>query len=173
MTDESPANAGRAAAPKAVRSEIEKLYRDHGHAVLRRARRLLRNDDDAHDVMQDVFLAIFKRPDQFEARSSIATYLYSATTHACLNRLRDGKNRTRLVAIEAAGASSRAPAVAAESALACEILAALSPDEAALAVYLFCDELTHDEIAGLLGCSRRHVGDLASRLRRRIMERVA
>ena len=33
----------------------------------------------------------------FEARSSIATYLYSAATHACLNRLRDGKNRRRLL----------------------------------------------------------------------------
>jgi RNA polymerase sigma factor (sigma-70 family) len=152
---------------------IEKLYRQHGHAVLRRARRLLHNDDDARDVMQDVFLAIFKHPEQFEARSSIATYLYSATTHACLNRLRDGKNRTRLVAIEAAGASGRASPIAADAALACEILSQLSPDDAALAIYLFCDELTHDEIAGLLGCSRRHVGDLATRLRRRIMERVA
>lgn len=152
---------------------IERLYRDHGHAVIRRARRLLRNDDDARDVLQDVFLAMFKQPDQFEARSSIATYLYAATTHACLNRLRDGKTRTRLVAIEAAAASGRASPAATSSALACEILSVLSPEDAALAVYLFCDELTHDEIAGLLGCSRRHVGDLASRLRRRIMERVA
>jgi RNA polymerase sigma-70 factor (ECF subfamily) len=152
---------------------IEKLYRDHGHAVLRRARRLLRNDDDANDVLQDVFLSMFRQPEQFEARSSVATYLYAATTHACLNRLRDGKTRTRLVAIEAAAASGRASPAATSSALACEILSALSPEDAALAVYLFCDELTHDEIAGLLGCSRRHVGDLASRLRRRIMERVA
>jgi RNA polymerase sigma factor (sigma-70 family) len=152
-------------------SEIEKLYRDHGHAVLRRARRLLRNDDDARDVVQDVFLAMFKQ--QFEARSSVATYLYAATTHACLNRLRDGKTRTRLVAIEAAASTGRASPTAPTAALACEILSALSPDDAALAVYLFCDELTHDEIAGMLGCSRRHVGDLASRLRRRIMERVA
>ena len=154
-------------------SVLEQLYRDHGHAVLRRAKRLLRDEDDARDIVQDVFLDIFRHPESFEARSSIATYLYSATTHACLNRLRDGRNRTRLVAIETAGRMTQAPARGETRALACEILAALPADEAALAIYLFCDELTHEVAAGLLGCSRRHVGDLASQLRRRIMERVA
>ena len=152
---------------------LDKLYREHGHAVLRRARRLLRNDDDARDVMQDVFLYIFKNPERFDARSSIATYLYAATTHACLNRIRDGKTRTQLVAIEHAGRSSLAPATGELRALACEILAELTDEEAALAVYLYCDELTHEEIAELFGWSRRHVGNLATRLRRRVMERVA
>jgi RNA polymerase sigma-70 factor (ECF subfamily) len=152
---------------------IEQLYRDHGHLVMRRAQRLLRNEDDARDVLQDVFLDMFRNPERYEERSSIATYLYAAATHACLNRLRDGRNRTRLLAIETAGASGKSSAKSEDRALALEILAKLSEDDAALAVYLFCDELTHDEIAALFGCSRRHVGDLAGRLRRRIMERVA
>src|SRR4029077_8356969 len=125
------------------------------------------------DVLQDVFLDMFRNPERYEERSSIATYLYAAATHACLNRLRDGRNRTRLLAIETAGASGKSSAKSEDRALALEILAKLSDDDAALAVYLFCDELTHDEIAALFGCSRRHVGDLAGRLRRRIMERVA
>jgi RNA polymerase sigma-70 factor (ECF subfamily) len=152
---------------------IDRLYREHGHVVFRRARRLLRNEADALDVVQDVFLELFREPEKFEARSSAATYLYAVATHACLNRLRDGKTRTRLVAIEAAGAGRQAPAHGENRALASEILASLSDEDAALAVYLYCDELTHDEVAALLGCSRRTVGDLAARLRRRIMERVA
>jgi RNA polymerase sigma factor (sigma-70 family) len=150
---------------------LDELYRAHGHAVLRRARRLLRNDEDARDVLQDVFLDLYRRPGQFEERSSMATYLYAAATHACLNRIRDGKNRTRLIAIEQR--TSSAPARSETRALACEILSRLTDDDAALAVYLYCDELTHDEIAGLLGCSRRHVGDLAKALKKRIEERVA
>jgi RNA polymerase sigma-70 factor (ECF subfamily) len=152
---------------------IEQLYREHGHAVFRRARRLMRDADDAWDIVQDVFLAIHRDPGRFEARSSVATYLYAATTHACLNRIRDGKNRARLVAIEAAGQVRPVTVRGETRTLACEILSGLSDDDAALAVYLFVDELTHDEIADLLGCSRRHVGDLANRLRRRIQERVA
>ena len=154
---------------------LAKLYREHGHVVYRRARRLLRNDDDARDVVQDVFVELFRHPERFEARSSLVTYLYAAATHAALNRLRDGRNRTRLLAIEAASAGQERQATASGEtrALACELLAGLSADDAALAVYLYCDELTHDEAADLLGCSRRHVGDLATRLRRQIMERVA
>lgn len=150
---------------------LDEIYREHGHAVLRRARRMLRDEDDARDVVQDVFLDLHRHPERFAARSSLATYLYAAATHACLNRIRDGKNRARLVAIETTPAS--APARSDTRALALEILAGLSDDDAMLAIYLYCDELTHDEIAALLGCSRRHVGDLAIRLRRRVMERVA
>ena len=152
---------------------LEQLYRDHGHAVLRRARRLLRSEDDARDVVQDVFLEIFRNPASFESRSSIATYLFAAATHACLNRIRDGRTRTRLVAIHAAGKARVDPARGEARAFAAEILAGLSDSDAELALYLYCDELTHDEVADLLGCSRRHVGDLAARLRQQIMERVA
>ncbi len=153
--------------------ELDRLYREHGHVVLRRARRLLRSDEDARDVVQDVFLDIFRNPGRFEARSGIATYLYAAATHACLNRIRDGKTRTRLLAIEGSGRSAQIAARGESCTLATEILAGLSEDEAALAVYLYCDELTHEEIAELGGCSRRHVGDLANRLRTRIAALLA
>jgi RNA polymerase sigma factor (sigma-70 family) len=153
-----------------LRRRTEELYRAHGHAVLRRARRLLGDSDDAHDVMQDVFLDIYRNGDRFSGRSSVATYLYSMTTHACLNRLRNGRTRTRLVAIEVSGGTGMSPALAESRALAHQILAALSPEDAELAVYLYADELTHDEVAALLGCSRRHVGDLARRLQEKIAD---
>lgn len=151
--------------------ELDQLYREHGHAVLRRARRILRNDEDARDVVQDVYLALC-RDDKFAGKSGIATYLYAAATHACLNRIRDGKNRTRLLEIRTARSDAE-HATAETTTLATETLQQLTPAEAELAIYLYCDELTHDEIADLFGCSRRHVGDLAMRLRRRIMERAA
>ncbi|HET9993651.1 MAG TPA: sigma-70 family RNA polymerase sigma factor [Kofleriaceae bacterium] len=153
--------------------ELDKVYRDHGHAVLRRAKRMLRDDEDARDVVHDVYLELLRNADRFEARSSIATYLYAAATHACLNRLRDGRNRRRLLEVRTAAGERSTSAQAEPHALALEILNGLDADDAALAVYLYCDELTHDEIAELFGCSRRHVGDLAMRLRRRIMERAA
>jgi len=153
--------------------ELDKLYREHGHAVLRRARRLLRDDEDARDVVHDVYLDLLRNADRFQGRSSLATYLYAAATHACLNRLRDGKNRRRLLEIRTAAGARSTSAQAEPQTLATEILQSLDAEDAALAVYLYCDELTHDEIAELFGCSRRHVGDRAMRLRQRIMERAA
>jgi RNA polymerase sigma factor (sigma-70 family) len=154
------------------RAEIDAIYRDHGHLVLRRARRLLRNDDDARDVMQDVFVELARRGGEFAGRASITTYLYSMTTHACLNWLRNRRTRARLLRWYRPG-PREIPARAEGRALAVEVLTRLSPDDAALAIYLHCDELTHDEIAALRGCSRRHVGDLAARLRRQLEEKFA
>jgi RNA polymerase sigma-70 factor (ECF subfamily) len=154
------------------RGEIEALYRAHGHAVYRRALRLLQNEDDARDVLHDVFVELQRKGERFEGKSSIATYLYSMTTHACLNWLRNRRTRARLLAGYRPGPEF-IPARGERRALAVELLAQLSPDDAALAIYLHCDELTHDEIAALRGCSRRHVGDLAARLQRQLQEKVA
>jgi RNA polymerase sigma factor (sigma-70 family) len=155
-----------------ARAEVEAIYRRHGHAVLRRALRLLQNEDDARDVLHDVFLELHRNGARFAGKSSVMTYLYSMTTHACLNRLRDHRTRTRLLALYPPGPAVD-PARGEGRALAVELLTALPPDDAALAIYLHCDELTHDEIAALRGCSRRHVGDLAARLQRRIEEQFA
>lgn len=154
------------------RSEIEALYRAHGHAVYRRALRLVQNEEDARDIMHDVFVELRLKGERFDGRSSIATYLYSMTTHACLNWLRNRRTRARLLAgyrPDPAFIPARGEGVA----LAVELLALLSPDEAALAIYLHCDGLTHSELAALRGCSRRHVGDLVARLQRRLQEEVA
>jgi RNA polymerase sigma-70 factor (ECF subfamily) len=154
------------------RGEIEALYRAHGHAVYRRALRLLQNEDDARDVMHDVFVELQRKGERFDGRSSIATYLYSMTTHACLNWMRNRRKRARLLVGYRPGPEF-IPARGEGRALAVELLALLSPDDAALAIYLHCDELTHGEIAALRGCSRRHVGALAARLQRRLQEEVA
>ena len=76
---------------------IEEVYRAHGHVVLRRARQILHSEAEAEEVMQGLFTSLLHRPGQFRGESSITTFLYAATTHRCLNRLRDKKNRARLV----------------------------------------------------------------------------
>jgi RNA polymerase sigma-70 factor (ECF subfamily) len=149
---------------------IDELYRRHGHLVYRRARWLLGNDDDARDVTQDVFLKLHADGSRFAGRSSVVTYLYSVTTHACLNRLRTARTRARLLGVEAERWARTANATTEARTLAREVLAALSEDEAALAVYLYCDELSHSEIGQLLGYTGRHVWNLAQRLAQRIKD---
>src|SRR4051812_368461 len=45
-----------------------------------------------------------------------------------------------------------------------DLLSRLPDRLAEVAVYYYVDEMTHAEIAGILGCSRRHVGDILQRL---------
>src|SRR5688572_26052095 len=73
------------------------VYQRHAPAVFRRARQILGNAADAREIVQDVFLSLFEAPHQFRGKSSLSTFLYSATTHACLNRVRNQRNRERLI----------------------------------------------------------------------------
>lgn len=67
--------------------DIESLYRTHGPMVLRRCRRLLRDEGRAVDAMHDVFVEILKRKGDLHGEAP-AALLLTVATHVCLNRLR-------------------------------------------------------------------------------------
>jgi RNA polymerase sigma-70 factor (ECF subfamily) len=152
-----------------VALDVEAMYRNYGHSVLRRARQILANDADAAEVLQEIFANLVARPSQFDGRSAPSTFLYSVTTHACLARLRDGKNRMRLLDEQVKPWTSdvdpRAPDVVA---MVRAELAQLPEEEARAAVYYHLDGMSHAEISEVLGCSRRHVGHLLERVEKRV-----
>jgi RNA polymerase sigma-70 factor (ECF subfamily) len=150
------------------------MYRRHVGSVFRRARQMLGNDADAEEVVHDVFLSLFERPAQFGGRSSVATFLWAATTHACLTRLRNERTRARLLRErEAPLPSDVAKGLSAEDWVALRArLAALPPPLADVAVYYYLDELTQDEIALVVGCSRSHVGNLLKQIQRQAQDGV-
>ena len=147
--------------------QLAAIYRRHGPSVFRRARQMLGVEADAHEIVQEVFLSLVERPEQYRGNSSVTTFLYSATTHACLNRLRNAKTRERLRRerlIESALEEGRG-GLSAEQLLMLQQAVETMPDELAqVAMYYLVDGLTHQEIARLLSCSRRHVGNLLARL---------
>lgn len=146
-------------------AEIEIAYRAHGHHVLRRATLILGNESDAREVLQEVFLSLVDHPEQFSAQSALSTWLYSATVHRCWNRLRDERNRARLLA----GRSDALPlprhlASPEHAAQLRQLLARLPIELAQVAVYQLADEMSQDEIAEAMGCSRRQVRKLLEQL---------
>jgi RNA polymerase sigma factor (sigma-70 family) len=157
----------------ALVSLIEAAYRQHGHLVLRRARRLLGNEQEAREILQDVFASLLGEPAQLDGKGPMVGWLYGATTHACLNRIRDRKNRLRLLDTHVAPLQQESVAASAEHALLTrELLAQLPGDLAQVAVHYYSDEMTHEEIARVMGCSRRHVGNLLERLKAALSDRM-
>jgi RNA polymerase sigma-70 factor, ECF subfamily len=151
---------------------LEQLYRSHGVAVLRRAWQLLGNEQEAQDVLQDVFTSLLRHPEQFAGRSSPMTFLYAMTTNCALGRLRRQGTQSRL--LQAQHAAAEEPWSAGPEALV-ELrhsLASLPEELAQVAVYYHIDELTQDEIAVVMGCSRQWVGKLLQRLREPELQRV-
>jgi RNA polymerase sigma-70 factor, ECF subfamily len=143
---------------------LDDVYRKYGHSVLRRARALLGNEADANEVLQEVFASLVDRPAQFEGRSSVATWLYSVTTHGCLNRLRNERTRRGILEAHGAALEDKTSEDPERHAMLRQLLASLPAPLADVAAYRYLDGMTHDEIAALLDCSRRHVGDLLERM---------
>lgn len=142
-------------------AEIERLYRTHGHLVLRRARALLGNEHDAHEALQEVFAGLVRAPRSLDGVRSVVAWLYGATTHHCLKQLRGRR-------VEARASERSVPAVPGrpwgEAAAEVRSLLARLPEEVAAAlVYHHLDGMSHAEVAEVLGCSRRKVGYLLER----------
>jgi RNA polymerase sigma factor (sigma-70 family) len=149
--------------------DLGALYRSYGHSVLRRARSILGSDADAKDVLHEIFAGLVSRPEQFSGKSAPSTFLYAAATNACLARLRDHKNRVRLLAEHVEPWTTEVdPRTPDTRVLVRAMLAELPEDEARAAVYYHLDGMSHAEIAEVLGCSASHVGNLLARTTERL-----
>ena len=60
--------------------------------VLRRCRQLLRDEDEARDATQDVFVRLIERRHELDARYP-SSLLYRIATNVCLNRIPDRGRR--------------------------------------------------------------------------------
>jgi RNA polymerase sigma-70 factor (ECF subfamily) len=140
-----------------TRPEIEVLYRRHGPMVLRRARALLGDEASARDALQEVFVRALQAEDTFRGEASPTTWLYRVTTNLCLNRLRDEARRRAILSER--GAEPGRPVDAELRTTLARLLDRISPDLCEVAVYYYLDQMSHEEIAAVLGVSRRTVGN--------------
>jgi RNA polymerase sigma-70 factor (ECF subfamily) len=62
--------------------------RQHAPGIYRFTLRLMRNDSEAEDVMQETFLNAFKGISRFDGRSELRTWLYRIAYNAAMVRLR-------------------------------------------------------------------------------------
>lgn len=66
----------------------ESLIRSEGGRMLAVARRLLRNEEDARDAVQEAFLGAFRNLEKFEGQSKLSTWLHRIVVNAALMKLR-------------------------------------------------------------------------------------
>lgn len=70
--------------------DVRGYYEKYAPMVLRRCRFLLRNEEEALDIMQDVFVRLLKSESQLKHQAP-SSLLYTMATNLCLNRLRRKK----------------------------------------------------------------------------------
>ena len=68
---------------------LEALYDRYGRAAYSLARRILTEETLAQDVVQEVFLSLWRNADRFDAgRGTVATYVLSMTHHRAVDVVR-------------------------------------------------------------------------------------
>ena len=72
--------------------DVEHYYRTYGPMVLRRCRRLLNNEQEAVDAMQDVFVQVIHHQGRL-VPDAASRLLYRIATNGCLNRLRSRRRK--------------------------------------------------------------------------------
>ena len=74
------------------RMAFSKLYEAYAPMVYRRCMFLLKDDAEAKDMVQNVFVRLFERSESLDL-SQPSSLLWNTATRLCLNRIRDKKRR--------------------------------------------------------------------------------
>ena len=90
MHDEDTLLAGLRAGDERA---FETLVRSYGGRMLAVARRFVRNDQDAQDIVQSAYLSAFRSIGQFEGQCLIATWLHRIVVNTALMKLRSRRRR--------------------------------------------------------------------------------
>jgi RNA polymerase sigma-70 factor, ECF subfamily len=72
---------------------FETLVRLYGGRMLAVARRFVRNDADAQDIVQSAYLNAFRSVGQFEGQCAIGTWLHRIVVNVALMRLRSRRRK--------------------------------------------------------------------------------
>ncbi len=74
--------------PDAEAAWLEALMDQYAAQLYRLARHITRNSADAEEVLQDVFLIVYRKIDTFGGRSALGTWLHRICVNVAVNRTR-------------------------------------------------------------------------------------
>lgn len=146
------------------------LYQRYGRALLRKAERLLQSRADAQDVVHALFVDLLEKKNQ---ENVDLPYLYRAVTNRCLSHLRDETNRARLLAQNDVSLRGPVRTRVDERIIDLDLLGKLVRDldelGAEVLAHHYFDDMTQEEVAALLGVTRKTVGSRLDRIREAVL----
>ena len=139
-------------------------YQQFGPMVFRRCRALLRDEEEAREAMQDVFVEVLRRGETLVVDAP-SSFLYRTATNVCLNRLRSKRRKPSDADTDLLDRIAVAPDAEQRSivnALLDRIFAREQPSTREMAVMHLVDGMTLEQVAAETGLS---VSGVRKRLR--------
>ena len=160
-------------------SDLSALYTQNRSSLIAQARRILRSDADAAEVVQDAFLKFILAAPELDTADRAMAYLRTTVNNLCLNVIRATGSRPNLVAIDSDATQERLAELAAQShipmdstlaaaedaSIIREALSRLSETQRTALVMWEVEGRSTKEIAKAIGTSEKNVRHVVQRAR--------
>jgi RNA polymerase sigma factor (sigma-70 family) len=160
-------------------SDLSALYIQNRSSLIAQARRILRSDADAAEIVQDAFLKFILAAPELDTADRAMAYLRTTVNNLCLNVIRAAGSRPNLVAIDSDATQERLSEIAVENhipidailaaaedaSIIREALSRLSETQRAALVMWEVEGRTTKEIATAIGTSEKNVRHVVQRAR--------
>jgi len=175
----NPADAQGTAADWSI-GQLSAIYTEHRTQLVSQARRITKNEAEAHEVVQEAFLKFMLAAPDLDTADRAIAYLRTSVTNLSLNVIRARGARPNLVAIDADTTQERLNEIATENhidldttitaaedaAIIREALARLTPDQRTALVMWEMEGRTTEEIATALNTTPANVRHILGRARK-------
>jgi len=156
VTDRDDDREAILACQRGDRAAFDRLVDRHQRAIYRLCYRYVNNHEDASDLAQDSFVKAYKAIGRFRGDSAFSTWLYRIAVNTCLN-FRSARRMAQEELSETL-ADPGAPVVQRMqerelSQQVREAVARLPEKQRATLILKIYHDLTHEEVAGILGSS--------------------
>ncbi len=161
-------------------AQLSAIYTEHRTQLVSQARRITKNEAEAHELVQEAFLKFMLAAPDLDSADRAIAYLRTSVTNLALNVIRARGARPNLVAIDADTTQERLNEIASENhidldttitaaedaAIIREALSRLTPDQRTALVMWEMEGRTTEEIATALNTSPANVRHILVRARK-------
>jgi len=161
-------------------AQLSAIYTEHRTLLVSQARRITKNEAEAHEVVQEAFLKFMLAAPDLDSADRAIAYLRTSVNNLALNVIRARGARPNLVAIDADTTQERLNEIASENhidldttitaaedaAIIREALSRLTPDQRTALVMWEMEGRTTEEIATALNTSPANVRHILGRARK-------
>jgi len=154
---------------------FEAIYRGNSTAIFALCRRMVGDETQARELLQDVFVRAWERLPTFRGQSAIGTWLHRVGVNVILESLRSTRrDAMRMIAGEEESFGSSSPALQVDARLDIDSALAKLPGGARTVFVLHDIEgYSHDEIAQMTGIAAGTARAQLWRARRALMKALA
>jgi RNA polymerase sigma-70 factor (ECF subfamily) len=168
------------------KAAFQQLYERFSARVYSTALSYAQQEQEAEEIVQDVFVNIFRKAHQFQGKSAVSTWIYRIAVNASLNHIQSKKRHFLLRAFESTEQSTKHPIHQQESfyhpGIALEnkenaqllygVIQQLPKRQKTAFILSFIEELPRQEVADIMETSLKSIESLLQRSKKNLRRQL-